>query len=245
MAILCSTKQLWALPSRGCALAGVRWTHQSYWKGEYAINPASDRSVVVQTGPSPTPKPAYPPLSILPLPNLIRSLVITTISSSPILLRPAMSVLSFLAHSSLPILNVDRNPVLHYLLKKTFYAQFCAGETPEEIEKTVKDLKCFGFKGVILGYAKEVVLESGKAGEKNRKTAVSFAETEAEVDLWKRATLQTIALTGEGDFVALKYFSILLKVKKHFAESLTQVHRRWPESARLPHQRVAARSSSS
>ncbi len=115
-----------------------------------------------------------------------------------------MSILSFLAHSKSPIFNADRNPVLHYILKKTFYAQFCAGGTREEIQTMRERLKDLGYKGVILGYAKEVVLESAETRDKDRKADTSFPETDAEVDFWKKATLQTIALTGEGDFVALK-----------------------------------------
>lgn len=115
-----------------------------------------------------------------------------------------MSILSHLAHSQSAVLNPDRNPVLRYLLKKTFYRQFCAGETREEIQKTVKNLKSLGYKGVILGYAKEVVIESDVATAIKSKPTNSLAETKTEVEQWKTGTMETIRLTEEGDFVALK-----------------------------------------
>jgi len=119
-----------------------------------------------------------------------------------------MSVLSVLSHSRSAFLNPDRNPVLHYLLKKTFYAQFCAGETREEIKVTVRDLKGLGYKGVILCYAKEVVMESdAEVKEKSSPTEDSAGEYR-EVELWKKGTLEMISLTGEGDFVALKYHTL-------------------------------------
>lgn len=98
--------------------------------------------------------------------------------------------------------------MLHYLLKKTFYAQFCAGETREEIKVTVRDLKGLGYKGVILCYAKEVVMESdAEVKEKSSPTEDSAGEYR-EVELWKKGTLEMISLTGEGDFVALKYHTL-------------------------------------
>lgn len=99
--------------------------------------------------------------------------------------------------------------MLHYLLKKTFYAQFCAGETREEIQTTVRDLKGLGYKGVILNYAKEVVMESDAEMKEKSSPTVDGAGEYREVELWKKGTLETIALTGEGDFVAVKYATMI------------------------------------
>jgi len=116
-----------------------------------------------------------------------------------------MSILSYLAYSQSPVLNPDRNPLLRYLLKKTFYTQFCAGETQEEIKRTVRNIKELGYKGVILGYAKEVVMNSGEAKNVESKAIKCSAETNSEVEFWKKGTMETILLAEEGDFVALKY----------------------------------------
>ena len=156
--------------------------------------------------PPPATEPSRAPLSVLPLAMIIRSLGTTTVSSSPFLLNPSLHVMAALAHSRNPILSPDRNPFLRYFLKKTFYAQFCAGENPVEVRQTIDGLKQIGFTGVILGYAKEVVLSeaqardmaAGKAGEETEECIRN------EIEPWTQGTLETVRLAQPGDFVALK-----------------------------------------
>ena len=144
------------------------------------------------------------PLSLLPLPVLLRSYALTALSSYPLLLSPSLRILSFVAHSSSAFLNPDRNPLLHYLLKKTFYAQFCAGETKGEVQKTLKGLKNMGYQGVILAYGKEIVLNKGEEVE---LSPAQLADTRADKDVqeWKEGTLNTVQMTEEGDMVGLKF----------------------------------------
>lgn len=93
------------------------------------------------------------------------------------------------------------------LMKRTFYVQFCAGESPAEVQQTISGLKSMGFKGVILGHAREVVLS--KDEEANLDSIVDSAETQArnaqEIGQWKQSTLDTVQLTAKDDFVALKF----------------------------------------
>lgn len=146
-------------------------------------------------------KPA--PLAILPLTNVLRSLMTMTVSASPLLLPPSLAVMSILANTTNPLLNPDRNPLLRFFLKKTFYAQFCAGENPAEVRHTIASLKQIGFSGVILCYAKEVVLPASSTI--NQSTTAVTENTAAEVDPWAAGTLETVRLTPPGDFVALKF----------------------------------------
>jgi hypothetical protein len=95
---------------------------------------------------------------------------------------------------------------MRYLLKTTFYAQFCAGENTSEVKRTVDGLKSIGLKGVILGYAREVVLD-----KKQKEKLASRGDSEAakacirnEIIPWAKGTLETVRLTEPGDFVALK-----------------------------------------
>lgn len=156
--------------------------------------------------PPPATEPSRAPLSVLPLAMIIRSLGTTTVSSSPVLLNPSLHLMAALAHSRNPLLSPDRNPLLRYFLKKTFYAQFCAGENPIEVRQTIDGLKQIGFTGVILGYAKEVVLSeaqardlaSGKAGQETEECIRN------EIEPWTQGTLETVRLAQPGDFVALK-----------------------------------------
>jgi proline dehydrogenase len=114
--------------------------------------------------------------------------------------------MAILARSKSPILSPDSNPLLRSFLKHTFYRQFCAGETPTEVKRTVDGLKSIGFSGVVLGYAKEVVLD-----QKQKDNLASCGEGAAaeecirnEIIPWKNGTLETVRLTSPGDFVALK-----------------------------------------
>ena len=164
-------------------------------------------------------KTAPRPLSLLPTSTLIRSYAITASSSYPFLLTPSLRLLSWVAHSSSPILNPDRNPLLHFLLKKTLYAQFCAGETFYEVQATVQSLKSMGFRGVILAYGREIVLSKGEKAEIAHSTSAQHNGTRRDgqiepptagedlgkVKEWREGTLKTVGMTSAGDYVALKF----------------------------------------
>ncbi|RXG43070.1 hypothetical protein VDGE_06216 [Verticillium dahliae] len=153
-----------------------------------------------------TPAPAHrAPLSLLPLHMILRSLLTTTISSSRWLLPPSLAIASALAHATHPLLSPDRNPLLRVLLKHTFYAQFCAGETPAEVRRTVSRLKGLGFSGVILGYAREVVMTEAQTRGLSGASETSRRSDEEEVRPWQEGTEQTVRLAEAGDFVALKF----------------------------------------
>ena len=116
-------------------------------------------------------------------------------------------MMSVLAHAQSPILSPDQNPLLRFCLKHTFYKQFCAGENANEVTRTITGLKAIGFKGVILGYAREVVLD-----ERQKENLASCGETEAaeacirnEIIPWAKGTLETVRHASPTDFVALKF----------------------------------------
>lgn len=115
--------------------------------------------------------------------------------------------MKLLAHSNSPLLNPDHNRLLHALLKKTFYVQFCAGETASETRGTIQQLKAMGYKGVVLGHAREFVLtrdEMEALGAPAGNEAFSQQDLD-EVKQWRDDTLETINLTQKGDFVAIKF----------------------------------------
>ncbi|KAK8912438.1 hypothetical protein VCV18_012400 [Metarhizium anisopliae] len=150
-------------------------------------------------------EPSRAPLSVLPLSMIIRSLATTVVSSSPLLLPPSLQIMTLLAHSTNPVFNPDRNPILRYFLKKSFYAQFCAGETPAEVQATINRLKNIGFTGVILGYAREVVLTEKQAEEVELAAGQETQKViDNEIVPWAEGTLETVRLAQPGDFVALK-----------------------------------------
>ncbi|KAK2746718.1 proline dehydrogenase [Onygenales sp. PD_40] len=149
-----------------------------------------------------------PPLSIFPLSKILRSLCVTTISSSPILFTPSLTFLSAVAGSKSPLLSPDHNPILKTILSQTLYAQFCAGETPAEVKVSINSLKKLGFRGVILGYAKEIVMDEKEIeslGSANDDDEKSLAAAQADISSWKQGTLATVDLADAGDFVAIKF----------------------------------------
>lgn len=141
------------------------------------------------------PRFANPPLSLLPLRMIIRSLCTSTLSSSP-LLQPSLRMMAVIADSENRLLNPDRNPLLRWLLNKTMYAQFCAGSDEAEVQESVARLKRIGFTGVVLCYAKEV-----PPHEEGQETQ---AITDRQIDHWAKYTLETVRMTESDDFVAVK-----------------------------------------
>lgn len=148
------------------------------------------------------------PLSILPFSTVLRSWAVTFLSSTPALLTPSLAIMGFLAHTNIAVLNPDRNPLLRSIIKATFYRHFCGGENATEVRATINGLKELGFSGVIMGYAREVVLTEaqirnltnfGLSGDDMEETIKN------EVVPWAEGTMATLKLATEGDYVALKY----------------------------------------
>jgi len=131
-------------------------------------------------------------LSGLPLSQILRTYLITSISSSPGLLGASSKVLRQMLESKSVAFSVEKNPVLRAVLWETFYKQFCAGETPAQVQSTCDDLRRQGYSGVILEYALEVL----KDAEGN--------EVE-DVAKWRHNLLHTVNTVAEGDFVGLKW----------------------------------------
>lgn len=157
----------------------------------------------------PTQSLTQHPLSVMPTGMLLRSLFVATISSNKFLLIPSLHLLSFFSKPDRSFLfNVDRNPVLKSILKRTLYNQFCAGETEAETRACVKQLKDLGFKGVILTYAKEMVFDhkSKSSTHHESKPAAGSAAVakDNDIEVWRTGTLNTIDLISEGDILAIK-----------------------------------------
>lgn len=165
---------------------------------------------------APAQQRAQYPLSVMPTHMLLRSLFIATISSNRFLLIPSLNLLSFLSKPNQNFLfNLDRNPFLKAVLKRTLYNQFCAGETEQETQACVKQLKDLGFKGVILTYAKEMVFDhkAGSTKDHSLEKGVDGKAVvhDADIEAWREGTLRTLDLISKGDILALKSVNRLLK----------------------------------
>lgn len=149
-----------------------------------------------------------PPHSVLPTKTLLRSLLVTTISSHQALLVPCLSILSFLTKPRGVLLDVDRNPLIHWFLKKTFYDHFCAGEKESQVRDKIRQIKSTGLRGVILTYARETVQDSSTNQTQFAHSQVSQKATDTEscefIAAWRDGYLKTVDMLGEGDFLAPK-----------------------------------------
>lgn len=84
--------------------------------------------------------------------------------------------------------------------------QFCAGETPPEVRATIDGLKTMGYQGVMLGHAREVVMSKEDEAALDASDSDAQAEHDSQaIQEWKHSSLETVALTQKGDFVALKF----------------------------------------
>lgn len=143
------------------------------------------------------------PLSRLPTKNLVRALVLTSLMSRKWLLRPSLGLLGLMSRSQAAILNPDKNPVLNKLMRWTLYNHFAAGTCREEVAKTSAEIKAMGC-GVILGYAKEVVLQDPTGTAKDKQQSEYQPCHYQAVEEWKQGTLKTLRMIGPGDFLYVK-----------------------------------------
>ncbi|KAK6810960.1 hypothetical protein RU639_013227 [Aspergillus parasiticus] len=160
------------------------------------------------------PNVTLPPLSALPTSMLLRSLLVAAITSKPYLLKPSLSILSLLSKSGNGLLlNVDRNIILHTILKWTFYKQFCAGENARETQATVQMFKDLGFRGTLLTYAKETVFDHS-TNKSQQGLGVTTGQEKGQgingttycehIEAWREGTVKTVELLGEDDYLAMK-----------------------------------------
>ena len=103
-----------------------------------------------------------------------------------------MTLLNRILRAKSTLFNIDKNPILKWVLTKSFYSQFCAGEQDLEVRKTLDSLKSQGFAGVILEYGAEVVAEDTADNSRDN------------IESWRCGILETINMTQEGDCVGFK-----------------------------------------
>lgn len=97
--------------------------------------------------------------------------------------------------SKSPLFSIEKNPILSQFLKSTFYAQFCAGETPEEVRaNTALAKSSLGYDGIILEFALEVL-----EGE-----VPTEAEIAKEIETWRTGMLASVDMASPGDFIGFK-----------------------------------------
>lgn len=141
----------------------------------------------------------------LPTKYVLRSLILTSLMSSDTVLRLALPVLKLLASPKSVLLNADCNPLLNKFFRLTIYGQFCAGSNYDEVSETLKMVKNFGYQGVIMGYAKEIVLDTENSHSRDGFASGKYSDgCYRMVEEWTEGTLETLRMIGPGDILAIK-----------------------------------------
>jgi proline dehydrogenase len=130
--------------------------------------------------------------------------MVTWILSSPWLVRFSIPIMQRMSQSPFWFLDPERNPILHRVVRAMFYDHFCAGENEKEVKRTISSMKEMGFEGVILGYAKETLVDDKDVTSKEATEPNYISGFERAVEQWKRGTLETLAMLGPKDFLAIK-----------------------------------------
>lgn len=171
-----------------------------------AVAPARTPEAPAQSG-----RAAMPALESLALSQVLRTYLITSVSSSPRLLAASTSILRRMLESKNLLFSIERNPVARSVLWHTFYKQFCAGERREQVQKVNDDLRRQGYSGVILEYALEVLKDA------------KITDESADIQLWRDRMLMTVDMAARGDFVGLKWSGMgpaaMRRMKKNEAPS--------------------------
>jgi hypothetical protein len=166
--------------------------HSSPHNDNSAAYPSFDSPAANAVSATKPTKAEASTLAFLPLTQVLRSYLITAVSSSPRMLDASSAVLRRMLESKNFLFSLEKNPLARALLYNTFYKQFCAGSTPEQVSATSKQLREQGYGGVILEYAREVL-----------KDAESH-EVE-DVATWQKGMLASVSIAQAGDFIGLKW----------------------------------------
>ncbi|EME42291.1 hypothetical protein DOTSEDRAFT_73203 [Dothistroma septosporum NZE10] len=140
-------------------------------------------------------------LERMPNVNVFRNLLLGTILTSPILSKIGFGLFGKVANSKSAILNPDTNPILRAIIKPLIYDQFCAGTNPEEIFQTRNVTKGMGYGGIVLCYGKEIQISS--SGEVH-STGKGNSDQILEINAWRDGNLETLDMTGKGDWLGMK-----------------------------------------
>ncbi|KAH9243762.1 hypothetical protein K456DRAFT_1820341 [Colletotrichum gloeosporioides 23] len=143
-------------------------------------------------------------LSRLPTKTLLRSLLLTSLMRRGWISRPSLAALDYITKSKNTLLNPDKNPALNKLLRWTIYNHFAAGTCHQEVVRSAAETKSIGYHGVIMGYAKEFVLENPSVSQ-SVEVDNGYRQCHYRVvEDWKQGTLETLRMIQPGDFLAVK-----------------------------------------
>ncbi|KAI5920643.1 FAD-linked oxidoreductase-like protein [Camillea tinctor] len=144
--------------------------------------------------------PSIWPLQRLTTAALLRTIFLSRLFTSPKLSSFGLKLLQGITNSHQPFLDPDRNWLLNRILRAVIYNNFCSGAEPLEIRRTLASIKNVGYAGVILTYAREIVVNH--LGEDNLDSDQVAAQ---QIQQWLDGNMQTLSMIDPGDYLAIKY----------------------------------------
>ena len=92
-------------------------------------------------------------------------------------------------------------------MRWSLYNHFASGTNAKEVARSIMEFKGIGYQGIILGYAKEIVLENptegGRLIDDDRYTPAEYRMVED----WKQGTIETLRMIGARDILSVKFVS--------------------------------------
>lgn len=196
--------------------ANLRWicerelsrSHLTYLNLSQKRQQSNSSTVSANNGFKSDPTPpkvtegSLPPLSVMPTPILLRTLMAYSFMTFPLFFKTCLPLMDTLSTTKFWAFNPDKNPVLNRIVRLLFYNHFTAGSNASEVKSTLASLRKMGYTGFILAYAKEIA-----AAEHADKSIGNENEaTRKQIEGWKVGNLETLGMLGPDDFLGIKYF---------------------------------------
>ncbi|KAJ4253781.1 proline dehydrogenase [Fusarium torreyae] len=170
---------------------------------KHSLWPASGLATGIAVRAQKAVKPGETALARISNKTLVRSILLTSMMRRNWIMGPSLKFLEMVATAKGTLLNADRNPVLNRLLRWTIYNHFCAGSNKGQVARSMAEVKRLGYQGVILGHAKEVLLDP-EAGDVHASDHKYGPACYRMVEEWKQSNLETLRMLQPGDFLSVK-----------------------------------------
>lgn len=116
-----------------------------------------------------------------------------------------MGAMNFIVQSKSPLLITDRNPILRGVIRAAVYDHFCAGTNVAEVKRSINEIKKAGYAGVILGYGREIVVDTAASGTvEGVDNTVTASGEDKHIVQWLEGNQATLSMIGENDYMNIK-----------------------------------------
>ncbi|KAF4971531.1 hypothetical protein FZEAL_9815 [Fusarium zealandicum] len=138
------------------------------------------------------PKPQSRVLRDVPLPILLRSLLVLSVAAMP------TSILSLIIRTTKRHSRaISSSRLLRWPVDSTFYKTFCIGSEKAEIRDNIETLRSMGLDGIVLAFARET-----KIGNEEQTSTLTAATPSLRE--WVAMNMETLENLTDEDYLALR-----------------------------------------